>query len=64
MDVDREGYDYYIPVKHAIKKPIPARTTSRPVRSSRKDYKEVEVISDASDQEEVQGVVDLGEVDR
>ena len=48
MSTER-GEDCYIPAKHAIKKPIPARTSSRPIRGPRKDYKEVEVISDTSD---------------
>ena len=49
----------YIPAKSAVKKLVPATNPVRPVRSTRKDYREVEVV--LSDSEEIQGEGSVGD---
>ena len=49
----------YIPAKIAVKKLVPATNPFRPVRSTRKDYREVEVV--LSDSEEIQGEGSVGD---
>ena len=55
-----KGNDCYRPARSALRQPLPTKTTSRPTRTARKDYSEVQVISDQEDNE---GAVNLGEVD-
>ena len=55
-----KGDNCYIPARSALRKPLPTRTTSKPTRTARKDYTEVQVISDQEDNE---GAVNPGEVD-
>ena len=41
----------YRPTKRAVRKQILPQTSSKPVRAARKDYREVEILSDSEDYE-------------